>query len=64
MIGSTNNGFEVIEDIESKGHTQYNLQLRLGAIYSTLVKAINGANLVASHETIGIQVDNTPPIVR
>ena len=57
------NGPLVISDTDAVGHTQHDLELLSGLIYIISVKAINKAKLVASHETTGIRVDTTPPVV-
>ncbi|XP_038050728.1 uncharacterized protein LOC119723897 [Patiria miniata] len=61
---SNPNSFELIPDANAKSHTQTGLALRSGSIYITHVKAKNQAKLVASHETSGIRVDPTPPLMR
>ncbi|XP_072034301.1 uncharacterized protein [Amphiura filiformis] len=55
------NNFMHIEDISATGHTQESLQLKPGYIYTSLIKAVNGAQLVASHETTGVRIDPSPP---
>ena len=57
------NSFKTIGNGTATGNVQENLQLHPGAIYTTLVKAINGAKLVSSHETTGIRIDPSPPKV-
>ncbi len=54
----------IIDNVTATGYTQDSLTLKSGAIYTTVVKAVNHAKLVASHETTGIRVDTTPPSVR
>ncbi|XP_072033446.1 LOW QUALITY PROTEIN: uncharacterized protein [Amphiura filiformis] len=54
----------VIEDPAASGHTQDGLTLHQGATYIILVKSINNAKLVASHETTGIKVDTSPPQIQ
>ncbi|XP_022100316.1 uncharacterized protein LOC110984425 [Acanthaster planci] len=56
--------FELISDITARSHVQSGLTLRPGALYVTQVKAKNQAKLVASHETSGIMVDPSPPVMR
>ncbi len=58
------NNFEPILDVTAKTHVQSGLSLRAGAIYITRIKARNQAKLIASHETSGIRVDPTPPLMR
>ncbi|XP_022102001.1 uncharacterized protein LOC110985344 [Acanthaster planci] len=58
------NSFELISDVNAKSHMQTGLMLRGGSIYITRLKARNQAKLVASHETSGIRVDPTPPVMR
>ena len=57
------NTFEPILDVTTTSHVQSGLSLRAGAIYITRIKARNQAKLIASHETSGIRVDPTPPVV-
>ena len=57
------NSFKTIDNGTATGNIQENLKLHPGAIYTTLVKAINGAKLVSSHETTGIRIDPSPPKV-
>ncbi|XP_038062441.1 uncharacterized protein LOC119732930 [Patiria miniata] len=58
------NSFELITDITAQSHVQDGLTLQPGALYVTRVKARNQAKLVASHETSGIKVDPSPPLMR
>ncbi|XP_022103294.1 uncharacterized protein LOC110986022 [Acanthaster planci] len=58
------NSFELISDITTRSHVQQGLTLRPGALYVTRVKAKNQAKLVASHETSGVKVDPSPPVMR
>ncbi|XP_071798137.1 uncharacterized protein [Asterias amurensis] len=58
------NSFEPILGVTTTSHVQSGLSLRAGAIYITRIKARNQAKLVASHETSGIRVDPTPPLMR
>ena len=53
----------VINDPTANGYTKEGLQLHEGAVYVTLVNAHNRAKLVASHETTGVKIDTTPPVV-
>ena len=57
------NTFEPILDVTASSHVQSGLSLRAGAIYITRIKARNQAKLITSHETSGIRVDPTPPVV-
>ncbi|XP_033637389.1 uncharacterized protein LOC117298318 isoform X2 [Asterias rubens] len=58
------NSFEPLLDVTTESHVQSGLSLRAGAIYITRIKARNQAKLIASHETSGIRVDPTPPVMR
>lgn len=52
--------------VTDQNYTQYiqtGLNLGTGHKYFLRVAAMNGAGLVATHETNGVIVDNTPPVV-
>ncbi|XP_038050876.1 uncharacterized protein LOC119724026 [Patiria miniata] len=58
------NSFQLISDTTARSHVQSGLTLRPGALYVTRVKARNHAKLDVSHETSGIKVDPSPPMMR